>query len=163
MTAAPSALVTRRPVQDSDLPFLARLYASTRAQELAATPWTDAQRRLFLDQQFHAQHAFYTEQFAGAEFSVVMIDGRPGGRLYVDRRTDEIRIVDIALLPAHTGNGIGGRLLRELMDEAADRGVPLTIHVERFNRALSLYGRLGFAQVADQGPYLLLEWDPPSG
>jgi hypothetical protein len=34
------------------------------------------------------------------------------------------------------------------------------MHVEQFNRALRLYHRLGFRQIADQGVYLLLEWKP---
>ena len=52
----------------------------------------------------------------------------------VARWADEIRIVDIALLPEYRGAGIGTPLLGELEDEAAAAGKPLSIHVERLNR-----------------------------
>jgi ribosomal protein S18 acetylase RimI-like enzyme len=49
-------------------------------------------------------------------------------------------------------------LLRELQEEARASGKSLTIHVERFNRALGLYQRLGFREVEDKGVYLLMRW-----
>jgi ribosomal protein S18 acetylase RimI-like enzyme len=92
------------------------------------------------------------------------VDGRDAGRLYVARWPAEIRIMDIALLPEHRGRGIGSALLADLMAEATRASKPLTIHVERFNRAVRLYERLGFVPVADKGVYLLLQWSPtPSG
>lgn len=152
--------ITFRPIRDDDREFLARLYASTREEELAVTPWSEEQKAAFLRQQFEAQHAFYTEQFADAEFSVILLDGEPAGRLYVDRREDEIRLIDIALLPEHRGQGIGGELMRDLLAEGEEKGLPVTIHVERFNPALRLYERLGFRHVEEQGPYYLMEWRP---
>ena len=86
------------------------------------------------------------------------MDGQPAGRLYVARGSDEIRIVDIALLPESCNRGIGTTLLRGLQSEAAAAGKPLRIHVERFNPALRLYERLGFRQIDDRGVYLFMEW-----
>ena len=82
------------------------------------------------------------------------------GQLYAARWTDEIRIVDIALLPDFCNRGIGTTLLRQLQTEAQDAGKPLRIHVERFNPALRLDERLGFRLVEDRGVYLFLEWKP---
>ena len=62
--------------------------------------------------QFDAQHAHYQEHYAGAAFDVILVDGQPAGRLYVAREADEIRIVDIALLPEFCNRGIGTTLLR---------------------------------------------------
>ena len=56
---AAAAGLTFRPIADADLPFLARLYASTRMEELAVTDWSDAQKTAFLQSQFDAQHAHY--------------------------------------------------------------------------------------------------------
>ena len=50
---------------------------------------------------FDAQHAYYQEHYAGAAFDVILVDGQPAGRLYVARESDEIRIIDIALLPEY--------------------------------------------------------------
>ena len=141
--------------------FLLRLYATTRAEEMAmVTDWTDEQKEWFIRMQFQAQHAWYQEHYGDAQFDLVLIDGVPAGRLYVHRREKEIRLVDISLAPELRGRGIGGALLRELMDEAEAAGKPLTIHVEKYNPAMRLYLRLGFKSIEDRGPYDLLEWRP---
>ena len=152
------AAITLRPIRPDDLPFLSALYASTREQELAGVSWDAAQKAAFLQLQFNAQHAHYQEQFAGAAFDVILVDGQPAGRLYVNRAEDEMRIVDIALLPGYCNRGVGTTLLRGLQSEAAAGGRPLRIHVERFNPALRLYLRLGFSQIVDRGVYLFMEW-----
>ena len=152
---------TLRPAVEADLPFLARLYASTRAEELAVVDWSAERKEAFLRQQFEAQHRWYAEQYAGASFDVVLVAGEPAGRLYVARWEREVRIVDVSLLPEQRRRGLGERLLRGVLAEAAAAGKPVTIHVERFNPALRLYERLGFAAVEDKGVYLLLRWQPP--
>jgi GNAT superfamily N-acetyltransferase len=146
-----------RPVTDDDLPFLLRLYASSREEELAGVEWPREQREAFVRQQFEAQHAWYREQYTTATFDVVEVAGVPAGRLYVDRWPREVRIVDISLLPEHRGKGLGGALLQAVFAEADAAGKPVSIHVERFNPALRLYARLGFALREDKGVYLLLE------
>ena len=95
------------PSSHADRELLIAVYASTRAEELAPVPWDDAQKDAFIRMQFAAQDRYWREQKPGAEFCVVLVDGEPAGRLYLDRRADEIRIVDIALLPAWRGRGIG--------------------------------------------------------
>ena len=147
-----------RSATTDDAAFLERVYAGTRSDELALTDWSDGQKAQFCRMQFDAQDRHYREQYPGAEFSVIVRDGEAVGRLYVDRREREIRIMDISLLPADRGAGIGTRLLRELQEEARAKGGALSIHVEKFNRAMRLYERLGFQPVEDQGVYLLMEW-----
>lgn len=146
-----------RPVADADRDALLRVYASTRAEELAVVAWAPGQLEAFLRMQFEAQDSYWREQRPDAVFSVIELDGVVAGRLYVDRCEDEIRIVDIALLPEFRGQGIGCALLRLILDEGDERGVPVTIHVERENRARTLYERLGFHQVSTTGVYDLLE------
>jgi ribosomal protein S18 acetylase RimI-like enzyme len=133
------------------------VYASTRAEELAVVPWDDAQKDAFLRAQFDAQDAWWHENYAEASFDVIVVDGEPAGRLYVHRGPSEIRIVDIALLPEHRGDGVGTRLLEDLLAEGDASGKSVTIHVERMNPALRLYERLGFTLAEDKGVYLFLE------
>ena len=152
--------ISLRPIATEDVDFLYRVYASTRAEEMKLVDWDDAQKRAFLDMQFKAQHTYYTQQFAQAEFQIVLLDGEPVGRLYVDRRPDEIRVIDIALLPDYRNRGIGSFFLHNLFDEARRACVPVRIHVEHFNPALRLYARLGFRKIGDAGVYLLMEWPP---
>lgn len=153
-------MLTLRPITPADMEFLYRVYASTRAEELALVDWTAEQKAAFLLMQFHAQHRFYQEQFTQASFQIILLDGQSVGRLYVDRRTDEIHIIDIALLTEQRNQGIGSHLLHALLAEGAQRGLPVRIHVERFNPALRLYQRLGFRQISDDGVYFLMEWRP---
>lgn len=147
-----------RTVNSSDEPFLRDVYASTRADELMQVPWTDEQKRAFTDMQFDAQDKYYREHYPTAQFLVIEQDGTAVGRLYIDRWENEIRILDIALLPQFRGAGTGTKLLMELREEARVEGKVLTIHVEKFNPALRLYERLGFQQKQDKGVYLLMEW-----
>ena len=158
----PPSPITLRPVSSSDRDFLLRVYASTREEELAPVSWTEAEKAAFIEQQFEAQDRHYREHYAGASLDVVEWDGAPAGRLYVARWSDEIRIMDIALLPEFRGRGIGTALLRALLNEASAAGKRLTIHVEKFNPARRLYERLGFAEAADRGVYVLMEATPSS-
>ena len=151
-----------RPVRPDDDAFLARVYGSSRADELAVTGWSEELKADFCRRQFDAQSAYYAANYPGASFQIIERDGWPVGRLYVDRWEREIRIVDITVLPEARGTGIGTKLLRDLQKEARAAGKSLTIHVERFNRALQLYQRLGFQEIEDKGVYLLMEWKPPA-
>jgi ribosomal protein S18 acetylase RimI-like enzyme len=152
--------VTLRPVAPEDEEFLLRVYASTRAEELAPLPWTGEQKAAFVAHQFAAQSAHYAAHYEGMTSDVVLVDGAPAGRLLVARWPEEIRIVDIALLPEFRGSGTGSGLLRELMAEAREAGKRLTIHVEIHNPAMRLYERLGFRPAGDAGVYLLMALDP---
>jgi GNAT superfamily N-acetyltransferase len=152
--------ITLRPAQPADEPVLLAVYGSTREDELATTDWDDARKREFVEMQFRAQDQYYRANYANASFDVIMVDGEPAGRLYVARWPDELRIMDIALLAPFRGRGVGTRLLHELQAEAGVAGKALRIHVERFNPALTLYGRLGFRLVEDRGVFLFLEWTP---
>jgi ribosomal protein S18 acetylase RimI-like enzyme len=147
-------------MHDADLPLLERVYASTREDELAQTDWSDAQKAQFIAFQFQAQHRHYTTHYHGAQFLVIEREGVPVGRLYLHWRSDELRVVDIALLPEARGHGIGNALLDALMAHAASQGKGVSIHVEQMNPAMRLYQRLGFVRIGEHGIYRLMQWRP---
>ena len=89
----------------------------------------------------------------------MVIDGQRAGRLYLDTAPDETRVLDIALLPEYRGRGVGTQLIGEVAATARGRGACVTLHVERTNRALAWYQRLGFTVAGDLGVYLA----PPLG
>ena len=150
-----------RPATDGDYDIMRRLYASTREAEMAHFPFDAAQKRAFLDQQFAAQFEHYGIHYPTCERNVIERDGVAVGRLWIDEWRDQIRLVDIALVPECRGAGIGSTLLRQVMDRGAAASKPVTIHVESFNPALRLYGRLGFEHVDTNGVYFLMRWTPP--
>jgi len=153
-------MLTLRPITPDDRDFLYRVYASTREQELAQVDWDAAQKAAFLRMQFDAQYQDYQKNYSQARFQIILLDGQPIGRLYVDRWANEIRIVDIALLPEYRNRGLGTGYLKDILAEGQRAGLPVTIHVERFNPALHLYERLGFQPIEDKGVYWLMRWTP---
>lgn len=151
---------TLRPATEADEAFLLAVYASTRAEEMAITGWSDEQKAAFCAQQFQAQTSHYRQHCPTAQCFVILSGEMPAGRLYVDHCEKEIRIVDISLLPEFRGKGIGTHFLRELQKEAQTASKVLSIHVETFNPAKRFYERLGFDLAEDKGAYQFMTWTP---
>src|SRR3984957_21201870 len=150
-----------RPETEADVPFLRRLYLSTRWEELASvTHWSDAQKIAFLGSKFDAQRSYYLVHYANAAFDVLEAQGVPAGRLYLDRQADTLLVVDIALLPQWCGRGIGTALLEAMFAEARLTGKGVTISVEKFNPAQRLYRRPGFREKPGEGVFWFMHWSP---
>lgn len=152
------AAYSLRPIHKEDEPFLLEIYSSTRADELALVPWGAAQKQAFLQMQFSAQQKHYRAYFPQAAHDMVVVEGQPIGRLYVDRRETEIRILDVTLLPHARGRGIGTQILLNLIKEAEHEKKSCSIYVESFNRSLGLFERLGFVKKEENGASWLMEW-----
>lgn len=151
--------IVLRPSTAEDQPFLFRVYVYTRVAELAQVPWTAEEKTAFCAQQFLAQDADYKGRYPRGRFDVVEVAGEPVGRLYVAEAGDELRILDIALLPEWYGRGVGTHLLSRLVEEAREKGLTAVLHVEHFNDgARRLYERLGFAETARGEVYARMEW-----
>ena len=149
-----------REARDDDLPFFRYLYADVRAAELAAVPWPEVTRQAFLDSQFALQHVHYTTHYQPADYLVIEDAGTPIGRLYLYRDGREANVIDIALLAAARGRGIGSALLHTVQRTARRDGLEsVMLHVEHRNTdARRLYERLGFAVEADIGSHLRMRW-----
>jgi RimJ/RimL family protein N-acetyltransferase len=158
-----SETLTLRPITDADMEFLLALYASTREEELRQVDWTPEQKAAFVRQQFEAQHRHWQENYTSTRWDLILHYGEPIGRLYVARWPEDIRIVDISLMPDRRGSGIGTRLIRELLAEGDASGRIVSIHVEMYNPARRLYERLGFVQAGEHGVYLRMEHAPAAG
>jgi GNAT superfamily N-acetyltransferase len=156
--------VTLRPVTKDDDPFLLEVYGSTRADELAQVEWEEGQRQTFLRWQFDLQRREYDERFPDARYQLILIDGEPAGRIWTGEDAEQIRLLDIALLPQFQKRGAGTVLLRGLMDEAAQAGKLLRHMVFVLNNdAHRFYERLGFVVIEDLGAYKHMEYRPSGG
>ena len=149
-----------RPVEESDLPLLAELYASTRREEVASTGWPAELQKAFLQQQHEAQHAHYQSTYDTTEWSIIEVAGHAAGRFYWYENETDLHIVDITLLPKYRGDGIGRALLEDFLGHARTLAKGVTIHVEKTNPARRLYSRLGFSLREDRGFYDLLGVEP---
>lgn len=164
MTGRPMSAETAvdlRPAEPSDEAFLIAVFAGTRADEMAVVPWTDSEKREFLEFQYKAQTHSYTTRFPGSRHSIVLIDGEPAGRIWTAESEDEIRVLDIAILPKFRNRGAGTILLTRLQDDACASGKAIRHSVEINNEAaIRLYERLGFMIVPDYefATHHLMEW-----
>ena len=147
-------------VQEGDTPFLMELYASTREGELNSTGWDSQQRQTFVEMQFRLREAHYRLHFPQSRFDLVVKGEERIGSIRVQVSDIEFRVVDIALLPAHQGQGYGSLLLRQVQSQAAEARLPVRLHVVLHSDAIKLYERLGFRSVQTNGCYLGMEWIP---
>lgn len=158
LLTATEITVALRPASPADEPFLHALYADRRTLELAPLGWGPEEQRAFLDMQFRAQQAGYATTFPDADHWLVSVDDHALGRLLVDRRPDEHRVVDLVILSAYRGSGIGTALMTEVMDEAGT-GTPVRLSAAAHDdRLVRWYEGLGFAVVGHRGPNVLMEW-----
>lgn len=148
---------TLRLVRPEDQDFLFKLYASTRAQEIAAFGWPAAQQEAFLRMQFMAQQRSYESAYPQAEHQIVEQNGMPVGRIMVHRENDFARLVDISLLAEYCGQGIGSELISALMEQCAGDGATLKLQVRQANPAVRLYERLGFIRAGEDAMYIQME------
>lgn len=161
---AGGAKVVLRPAGASDYEELLRIYASTREAELAQVTWWDDEQKLaFCRAQYDAQKEEYDARFPEAEYDVIEVEGRTVGRVWVGRAAEEIRLLDIALLPEAQRRGLGAAIVGALIEEARASGKRLRHMVFMLNtEALRFYERLGFRVFEDLGGYLHMEWAPES-
>jgi GNAT superfamily N-acetyltransferase len=150
--------INLRPEGPADEPFLLVLYESTRVDELNAAGFPPDLRASFIKMQFKARQQGYHTTFPRAEFMVIELGGEPVGGMIVDQTEAEIRLVDIALLPAHRGQGIGTARVQRLQAQAAAANLPLCLSVVRGGRAALLYQRLGFTKTGELDWRDLMEW-----
>jgi len=148
--------ISQRSAEPGDEAFLFELYRNTRAEEMAAWGWPAAQQQMFLELQFRARNLSYSA-YPNTEHSIILDAGQPIGRLLISWMDSELRLVDIALLDNARGAGVGAKLISELFAKASSESKPLRLHVEKSNRALQLYQRLGFRVIEDTGTQFFME------
>jgi len=153
-------MITTAPVKERDQSFLYELYASTRQEEMALTGWEVGQVDAFLRMQFRLRKNSYAMQYPSAEHSVILLAGLAVGAWIIDRCDSEIRLVDIAFLPAYRAKGFGTALLFKLQEEAAASKGPIRLQVDRQGAALRLYERLGFVATGGDGIRISMTWIP---
>ena len=157
MTASLNS-IRLRAATPADEAFLLELYASSRGDDLRGLGWDEKRISEFLEMQYEAQQRFFDSEYKGANDQIILREDTPLGRLMVDRREHEIRCIDVALLPENRNAGIGTLLLRQLQEEAHRGQKPLRVQIIRFNRAVNLLERLGFARISETGTHFQMEW-----
>ena len=142
-------LIVRLTATAADVEFLYSLRESSYRERVEALfgPWLEDQQRGFL-----------ANDMAEAPYEIIEADGVPIGALAVSAHVDHDFLEDFMIAPAHQGRGVGTGLMRELMDAARARGVPLRLSVLDGNRVRALYERLGFRVTLVVPPRTKMEW-----
>ena len=153
--------VQLRPATQLDDDFLGTLYAASRAEEIAASGWSDEVAHLFLTGQRAAQETHYRATYPSARHDIIVMGNRPIGRLWVDRGHQRILLIDILLLADWRGRGIGRGLITGLITEACAQGSFVELSVSTDNIAAQrLYARLGFGNVGSSPTHHHLRCTP---
>ena len=150
--------VSLRPVDGADREFLLRVYQISREVELSMTQWDEGQKLAFAEHQFDAQTYTYKVKYPDAAHDIVLWDGEPVGRIYVDRGTEQIAILDMTIVHEYRKRGIGTELARNLQREAAETNRSVRMYLEHFNPSQKLFTELGFEPVPHDGIDLQFEW-----
>jgi GNAT superfamily N-acetyltransferase len=157
-----SPVIALRRLTPADERFVAAVYASSREDELRAAGMSGAMKEAFLRQQFQAQALAWNQTYPRANRDLVLVGGRPAGRLYVDRATAlrRLHVIDITLLPEYRGRGVGTALFHRLFREADDLGWEVSLQADPASRACRLYLGLGFSPVRQSGHRVVLRRAP---
>lgn len=156
----PTNSLTLRPATETDQEFLVGVFASTRADELQALAWNPTQAEMFINIQYNAQQQSYRLSYPRAENNIILRDGKPIGRMLIDRSEEAIHLVDIAILPDYRNQGVGAELLGGLLAEGAKERREVVLSVFHTNPAIHLYDRLGFSKVDEESLYWKMRWLP---
>lgn len=155
-------MIVLRPQEKKDDSFIESVYRSTREAELKITNWPEPLRAAFITMQSTAQLTDYRAVFPDAAFQVIVYKKQDAGRWYTHERDEEIRLIDITLLPEFRGKGIGAFLLGELIKKADGAQKKISLHVDPANRALQLYLHVGFKHIKNNGRLYYMERKPES-
>jgi len=151
-----------RPASSSDTAFLAKLHHSTRQDLQILDAGQDLVEEL-IDMQFRAQQQGYGDKFPDAMYFIIEKHHEAIGKATLDFGHNEIRLIDLAFIPAARNHGFGKAIIQSFQHCAAQTMTPLTLSVLQHNIAAKrLYLSLGFTIDQISPPYELLIWYPAS-
>ena len=142
-----------RPASSADEPLIRHLFGEVRRGQFAATGLSGPVLDQIIAQQFRSQSAGYAAQFPDAISLIVMEGTTAVGRLLLHCASERWHVVDVALLPADCGRGLGSEIFDAIEASARARGVAaLTLTVLACNLAAhQFYLRRGFAAIGSAG------------
>jgi ribosomal protein S18 acetylase RimI-like enzyme len=140
-------IVSRRTAAEEDQPFLQRLLLERTAQELPLdhlpAPIRDEVLRLQAGLRLQS-----TKNYANGSSEIIVAGAEPAGWILWAATGEELRLVEVAVLAAYRGRGIGTAAINQLIAVANLAGKPVRLRVNVTNAgAVRLYERLGFRRI----------------
>ncbi len=131
----PEPGIAFRKAVPGDRPFVERVYFATHRHIIEA---------LFGRRGDDVEHRKFEEFYNEESSAIIVVEGEDIGWLTVRREADQIELDSIYLRGESQRQGIGTRIIRDLIREAAAARVPLRLSAAKINEARRLYERLGF-------------------
>ena len=139
-------MIDLRPTDEDDRELLWRIQSTSMRPAVEATwGWDEA-----------FQRSYFEEHYGTVPLQIIRLNGQDAGMLSYEVRPDHLFLRNVALLPMFQGQGIGTKVIRTIMAEAAGRRLPLRLQVLRANRARELYERLGFRPYGETATHILM-------
>lgn len=137
-----------RPAREADLAFALDVETRTMREYASATwgSWMEKQAR-----ERGRAHLL------AERMTVIELDGERAGIQVVERAPDQVRLLQLFILPEHQRKGIGTRLVQRLIAETKESRLPLRLRVLQVNPARVFYSRLGFRVVDRTAEHVYME------
>jgi GNAT superfamily N-acetyltransferase len=128
------------------------------ARETHHVAYRDVVVRQFGSWDENIQDRLFEKSWCENPLEILLYAGVPCGYAGVDNERDGIRVRELVLRPEYQGQGLGTQFLRCRLRSAALRDAPVRLQVLKANRAVRLYGRLGFKVTSTTDTHVLMEW-----
>lgn len=144
-------MITKRPATDADTEF---------ARTVHHTAYYDVIVQQFGSFNEKMQDDFFFKSWKPETHEILLSDGIEAGYISIEYFPDHIVAHELVLLPEFQGKGIGSKLLKEVLEEAKIKHIPVQLRVLKKNIAQDLYRRLGFKDIGENETHIHMEVKP---
>ena len=93
----------------------------------------------------------------GLNHEIILCNDEPCGYCSFEETADGLMLNELVILPEFQNRGIGSRFLREKIDEAKTKKIPVQLQVLKANKAADLYERFGFVKTGETETHFKME------
>ena len=155
--------VTLKPATPEDVPYIRQVIVDTVAEQLGAAHWPEPARSHLLGVQYASRRQTIAATFPGAVDYIPLLDGEPAGWYTIAEYDQEIRPIEMMIVPEHRSKGICSAILQGCIERSRDTGRPVRFSVSVSNpRARILYERLGFRRAGGDEAFDFMEYSVPA-
>lgn len=149
-----------RTAESNDDAILFEIYlTSHEAELLTAINLDETQKKHLLELQFKAREIYYRQNYLAADFWMIEREGKVIGFVYLEKKDNAVRIINLGMLKEFRSQGIGTEILQDIISFANSNCLSVILHVQNSNPALYLYKRMGFEVIGDtSGIYHLMQY-----
>lgn len=143
--------LSRRPATDADTDWARAVHHESLRGVVEAQfgIWDQAQ-----------QDDFFAGDWSGGSFEILLCQGRPCGYVCLEDRAEDVHVRELVVAPEYQNRGIGTAIVRDAIQQADRRGVPVVLGTLHENRARALYRRLGFDEIGTTDTHTLYRRPP---